>query len=142
MKNLTIVLFTFCTLALNAKAYENSFNNSKNFEILKDLKEQVKKCVSMNITANSDHQTLRSFESLCTEVRLISTQQAEVLIENNWYTATIIESPEADDGDLDNMELRDSHGQLVAVRNNVPAFDFIVLAMTGGDQKLQTRRTP
>jgi hypothetical protein len=136
----TIIVFIFSSLtfAIETPVLAPNIANSPK-EILSDVKAEVKKCAIMTLKSEQDHTNIRSFESTCKSLVLISESQAQVYIENIWYTASIIESEAADSGDLDDMELRDSTGNLIATRKNVPAFDSIVLAMTGGDQKLRTK---
>ena len=111
-------------------------------DILQDTKDLVKVCAVMILSQEKDNLLVRNFESHCETLELISRSEARVLIGNEWFTATITTSEDSDEGDLNNMELRNSAGQLVAARYNVLAFENIVLAMTGGDQNLEVRIVP
>lgn len=142
MKNVLIYSSVVLLFSVFVFAAEKPDANFQQAEFLHDIKSEVKKCVIMSVSPNENHIQVRSFESTCSTLKLLSDKQAQIFIENNWYNATLVESPESDDGDLDNLEIRDKTGQLVAVRNNVPAFDSIVLAMTGGDHKLHTKIIP
>ena len=116
--------------------------NSLHAELLQDIKSLVKKCAIMTISHTTDRNLVKGFESQCSTLILKSDFQAQVFIEDSWYTATIIESQASDDGDLDDLQVTDSSGSIVAIRKNVSAFDNIILAMTGGDQKLQVKIIP
>ena len=142
MCSLLVLLLTQIVTAKTALTEEIPTSNFGNHQVLGEIKDLVKKCVIMNLSTNEDHILLRSFDSYCNSLKLNSTSEAQILIDDVWYTAILSESPNADSGDLNDMEVFDSEGLLVASRSNVASFNQIVLAMTGGDQKLQTRIVP
>jgi hypothetical protein len=96
--------------------------------ILKDIKEEVKKCAAKD----SGSGTAAQFKSTCSSVRLISKSQAQILLGSEWFTAKVSESEDSDGGDLDNLKVYNSRGELVAQRSNVIAYDNVVYAMIGG----------
>lgn len=136
-KSLLVGILALITSNL-AMANEAS-NLINNPELLSDVKAEVKKCVIMTVATKPDQTIIRKFESTCLTIKLLSDMEAQVYLENQWFTASILESVESDGGDIDNMTLKDSTGAVVATRTNVAAFDTIVLAMTGGDQNLRTK---
>lgn len=141
MKTLLIII-TSALVSIFAFASEPDMVSSGRADILQDTKDLVKVCAVMILSQEKDNVLVRNFESHCETLELVSQTEARILIGNEWFTATITTSEDSDEGDLNNMELRNSAGQLVAARYNVPAFENIVLAMTGGDQDLEVRIVP
>ena len=121
-----------------------------NHEILQDVKELVTKCAveilnqpSSLAISNRQSNPVLGFQSVCPSLQIVNRQQAMIYIENQWYVAVIYESEEADGGDLNNMSLYNySTGQLVASRTNVAAYNQVVLAMAGGNIKLEQKYLP
>lgn len=138
------ILLSIASLFISTVAFagEAQMVFSGREDILRDTKDLVKVCVVMVLSQESENQMVRSFESHCETLQLVSRFEAKILIGSEWFTASIVPSEDSDDGDLNDMELRNSAGQLVAVRLNVAAFDHVVLAMTGGDQDLEIRISP
>jgi hypothetical protein len=53
------------------------------------------------------------------------------------YTAALLNSPFADQGDLNTLVIRDLKGNLIAQADHVPAFGDILLALAGGDDSFR-----
>ena len=137
------------TLAQSSNDQLNILDVSGNHELLQDVKTEVKKCtVELLSNASADEEAIYQngkvvgFKSICTSLVIISENKAQILIENQWYTAVITESADADGGDLDNMQLFNTSGQVVATRSNVAAYDHVILALAGGNTKLHQEYLP
>lgn len=135
--NLTLISLALVITSLNSVSAiaQNILDVTGNHEILQDLKAQVQSCAVELVSGGK----VVGFQSVCPTLRLLSQAQAQVMIEGHWYTASLAESDLSDGGDLDNMSLYNDRGAVVAARSNVPAYDQIVLAMVGGNIKLQQR---
>jgi hypothetical protein len=139
---LIIIMLSFSTFNVFAAQEENMWTQAGHFQILQEVKSEVKKCAVMFISSSEDHNVIRSFESKCETLKLHSHKLAQVFVDGNWYSAHLYTSEYADAGDLNNLEIRDQTGHIVATRSHIPAFNNIVLAMTGGDQRLETKFLP
>jgi hypothetical protein len=66
----------------------------------------------------------------------ISGRQARFSLEGNAYVATLEDSEDADQGDLNHLRIADSvTGAIVAEAENVLAFGEVAIALVGGDDR-------
>lgn len=121
MKNILIL----SCLVLSFTAFSKDLSSKK--ELLKDIKEETKKCVVRSTTNGQDI----GFKSVCNTLVIVSSDEAHLLIDGEWIAAKIKESPESDGGDLDDLVITDSKGKVLATKTNVPAYDNVIIAMAG-----------
>jgi hypothetical protein len=121
------LFLTFSLFEISAFA-DGALMSSGTSSLLKDIRSEAKRCVSSEQTGSD----ALSFKSVCPSIRLISNTQAQVLVGQQWYTAEIQVSVDADEGDLNNLRIYNSNGQSVAQRSNVLAYSNIVYALLGG----------
>jgi hypothetical protein len=67
----------------------------------------------------------------CSNFKLLSSNEAQVLIAGEWLTATVTESLESDGGDLDDLLIVNSKGQAVARKSNIASYGSVLTALTG-----------
>ncbi len=100
-------------------------------ELLLDIQTQTKICaVQISDLSKSDNKEI-GFTSTCPSLRIISKSVAQIFIDGDWLQATISESSESDGGDLDDLRISDSKGQVIALKTNIPAYDNVIVAMAG-----------
>jgi hypothetical protein len=103
---------------------------------LKNLQTLVQGCTVRTYTQGTNGlKVYGPLKSHCAEVRSFGAK-AEIILDNEKYTVTLAESPLADGGDLDNIEIQDSNGVVVAQLSNVLAFGDILLGLAGADVEL------
>ncbi|MGZ3773664.1 MAG: hypothetical protein ACXVCY_15160 [Pseudobdellovibrionaceae bacterium] len=100
-------------------------------EILQDIKEETKKCAVQIVNTGAQAENVVGYTSACTSLKIVSMGVAQIFVDGQWFTAQIAESQQSDDGDLDDLYIYSSNGQLVAKRTNIPAFDSVIIAMAG-----------
>jgi hypothetical protein len=92
----------------------------------------VEQCAAQPVTIDFEgHKTYYPLVSRCDELGAYEGS-AQFLLEDEWYSAELIESEDSDGGDLFDVRIerdRDSH---VAIRKNVPAFGDVLVGMAGG----------
>jgi hypothetical protein len=119
------------SLALSLSGFAMANDNGTKKELLSDIKEETKKCAVQIVSVTVESESVLKFESECSSFKILSTTEAQILIEGQWLTARITESDESDGGDLDDLAILNSKGQILATRTNIPAYDNIVVAMAG-----------
>ena len=125
-----ILIIVGCILSVTVFAKDLSAKK----ELLSDNKEETKKC-AVHITTN-DTETNTSvvgYKSNCNTLVIISNSEAHLLIDDEWIIAKIKESAESDGGDLDDLVITDLKGKILATKTNVPAYDYVIVAMAGDD---------
>ena len=139
MKKLIILVTTFAGIFL---AVSSSFaeTSSVKKELLQDLKEEAKKCVSEIVKTTDAKKEIVGYETTCETFKIISMQQAQIFVDGEWLTATSEESALSDDGDLDNLYITNSTNQLVAQKLNVAAYDSVISAIVGSETELTERQ--
>ena len=129
----------FCMMALNVAfvgivglSMPAFAEERPNRELLKDLEALALRCVVQLYRVDAHgSRSETALKSVCPELQQ-SNEGVQATVDGDSYRLTLSESPEADDGDLDDLKVQDSHGQVVATRRNVAAFGNVFLAMTGG----------
>jgi hypothetical protein len=132
MKQKTIKnTFIACTLLASTQIF--SFEASPRKEILRDIKIQTKKCVVQIVERNleAQNENVVGYKSLCGTFQISSPSEAHVFFEGEWLTASITESAESDGGDLDDLTITNSKGQIQVTKTNIAAYDSILVAMAG-----------
>jgi hypothetical protein len=76
-------------------------------------------------------QALSCNNNNCSNFKLLSPSEAQILIAGDWLTATIAESSESDGGDLDDLTIVNSKGQAVARKSNIASYGNVLGALTG-----------
>lgn len=109
-------------------------------ELLADIKLEVKKCAVQVVSTplENNNSNVVGFKSICPTLVIVSNSEARLLIEGQWLLATIRESAESDGNDLDDLFITDSKGKILATKTNIPAFDSIIVAMSG-DSNFENR---
>lgn len=75
--------------------------------------------------------------SICPQSLVVHGSVAQFKIKDATFVASLIESPLADEGDLNILLIRDSKGTLVAQAEHVAAFGDILLALAGGNDQFR-----
>ena len=129
MKKSALISLTLSVLAFSNVGLADQPGIKK--ELLEDIKAETKKCALQVVENRDGNQTVLQYKSDCNSLKIISQSEAQIYIENNWYSAKIVESPESDGGDLDDLFITNSGGQVIAQRTNIAAFDNVIVAMAG-----------
>lgn len=98
----------------------------------------VLQCAVQTFTYNKGQKVYGSLQSVCDEVQ-VKGSEAHFRLRGDWYTATLQESPDADDGDLDDIFVSDRIGESYAERHEIPAFGDVLLGLAGGKVQLPER---
>ena len=69
--------------------------------------------------------------SLCPESLSVTGNLAQFNLNGARYSAVLLDSPLADEGDLNTLVVRDSEGKIAAKAEHIPAFGDILLALAG-----------
>ena len=131
--NNQIIKKSIVTLAIIAPAYLLAFEGSPKKELLQDLKQETKKCTVqiVSVANETQNENVVGYKSLCNTLKILSDAEAKILIDGQWFSATITESAESDGGDLDDLTIADSKGLIVATKSNIAAYDNVLVAMAG-----------
>lgn len=102
--------------------------------ILSEITDLAHQCVVQPYTYNrmGKRQTLR-LQSHCTEIQSSDPMHADLYLKGQHYRAVLAESADSDGGDLDHLSILNDQGQVMATRQNVAAFNEILIALAGGD---------
>jgi hypothetical protein len=125
MKNMKTILALSSLFVLGVHATDNRK------ELLSDIKLETKKCARQLTSRSNEGETVTGYKSVCTTLKILSTSEAQILIDGVWLTALISESSDSDGGDLDDLTIQTSHGKILATRKNIPAYDSVIVAMAG-----------
>ena len=131
MKKIIFHTLTLSLILLSSNLAFALANSDAKKELLFDIKTETKKCVVQHIAVTSESQNTISFESVCDSLKIVSSTEAQIEIEGQWFTARITESAESDGGDLDDLTIFNSNGKVVATKTNIPSYDNIIVAMAG-----------
>ena len=101
-------------------------------ELLLDIKEETRKCVIQLISTNNKDKDVIGYESTCPSLVILTNQKAQILIDNELFSIEVKESDKSDGGDLDDMFIYNSKSHLVAIKENVAAYDSVIMAMAPG----------
>lgn len=102
----------------------------------KEVRKLVNRCAIQPVVVRENgRQVIEALESTCSEIQVFD-EGAELVLNGKKYFAYIRDSKFADYGDLNDVEVQDMHGSLVARRNNIPAFGDVLLALAGGDAEV------
>ena len=125
-----ILMIVSCILSVTVFAKDLSSKK----ELLSDIKEETKKC-SVKITTDDveANTNVIGYKSTCNTLVIVSNSEARLLIDGEWIIAKIKESAESDGGDLDDLIITDLKGKVLATKTNVPAYDYVIVAMAGND---------
>ncbi len=100
-------------------------------ELLLDIKEETKKCAIQSIASQGNDKKVTGYKSVCSSLRILAQDKAQIFIDGEWFSVTIKESKESDGGDLDDLFVYNAKGAIVAQRINIAAYDNIIVAMAG-----------
>lgn len=100
-------------------------------ELLMDIKVETTKCSRELVSISNDGSRVIGYKSICNTLKILSQSQAQIFIDGAWLTAVIVESPYADEGDLDDLTIYSSTGRVLATLKSIPAFDNVIAAMLG-----------
>ncbi|MBC7540520.1 MAG: hypothetical protein H7281_16975 [Bacteriovorax sp.] len=126
-----IIFAATMSLLFVTTSYVFANDNGTKKELLADIKEETKKCAVQIISVSSESENVLNFESECSSLKILSSNEAQILIDGQWLTARITESGESDGGDLDDLAILNSEGKVLATKTNIPAYDSVVVAMAG-----------
>lgn len=103
-----------------------------------ELKTFVQGCAIQPTTRKANGRVeLLPIVSICPHALTIHGSTARFRLKKVPYSAVLLESPYADDGDLNTLVIRDAQGNIVAQADHLPAFGDILLALAGGDDSFR-----
>ena len=138
-RNYSVALLSTLAFALNLV----SFNLSKSAlatEIFStsDLSAFTKECAVQPYSLNSVGNMVYSrIESRCPEKLKIDEATAAFTLNGEKFVATIEDSIFADDGDLNDLTIKNEEGRVVYSQKTILAFGDVVRAMRGGSDSLE-----
>ena len=96
------------------------------------VKDLVADCAVQPVTklANGRTKYLRVV-SLCPDSLSVTGNLAQFSLHGIRYSAVLLDSPLADEGDLNTLIVRDPEGKIAAKAEHIPAFGDILLALAG-----------
>ena len=102
-------------------------------ELLEDIKDQTKECVFQIIAKNTflKNEVIVGYKSYCNTLLILSNKEAQIYVDNEWFTATISESEDSDGGDLNDLTVVNANGQVVIQKTNIASFNSVLAAMAG-----------
>lgn len=101
-----------------------------------EIHEVALRCVVRPVVYSSNgKKTLLAPQSICPEVQQDSSASVTILMNGYAYRAVIQPSIYADNGDLANLYLYDHRGQIIAQRNNIPAFGNVLYTLIGSRER-------
>jgi len=92
----------------------------------------ISECAVRTYTVKNGKKVYGNLRPTCDDLQLDSEKKAYIHVGDQWFTATIEDAADSDDGDLNNVYVYDANGSTVAQRREVLAFGDILLALTGG----------
>ncbi|HEX7674378.1 MAG TPA: hypothetical protein VF412_09410 [Bdellovibrio sp.] len=131
MKNKILAISLFLVPALYSGLAHAELADAKK-ELLLDIKEEATKCITQIVSANNAVEEVAGYQSSCSTIKILSSTTAQVFIDNEWFSLEVKESELSDGGDLDDLFVYNSKQQLVATRENVAAYDSVIMAMAPG----------
>jgi hypothetical protein len=129
MKLRSIVFVVVSFLGLSAFANVPDTTGKK---IVADIQSLALKCVVQTYTVQSGKKVYASLKNTCSQIEVLDQQSAHVTVDNQTFKVVLVESADADEGDLDHVLVYDLSGKLVGQKLNVLAFDDILLGLAGG----------
>lgn len=131
--NIKLIKNSLLTLSLLAttQLFANDLTPKK--ELLQDVKSQTKTCIVQIVSSanETENEKVLAFRSVCKTLKISSPTEAQIFIDGEWLTATIAESAESDGGDLDDLTIANSKGDVLATKTNIAAYDSVIVAMAG-----------
>lgn len=130
MKKL-IVLFSLL-VSLSASA-----SPSAQSELWSDIHDFLMKCAVQPYAVQPSGQKIYAeIRSVCSELR-VRGNTAFFVLDGRSFFATAVDSRYSDDGDLNDVRVRDARGNIIAERTHVLAFGDVLLALNGGDNNFR-----
>lgn len=101
-----------------------------------EIHEVALRCVVRPVVYSANgKKTLMAPQSICPEVQQDSLGSVTILMNGYAYRVVIQPSIYADNGDLANLYLYDHRGQMIAQRNNIPAFGNVLYTLIGSRER-------
>jgi hypothetical protein len=131
--NKNLIKTSIVTFAILSSTQLWSFEASPRKELLRDIKVLTKKCTVQIVAVANETQAenFLGYRSLCGTLNILSAVEAEIFVEGEWLTATVTESGESDGGDLNDLTVTRSNGQIVATKTNIASYNSVIVAMAG-----------
>ena len=134
MKFITLLAMAFSLYGFAAQAHPETTGK----EIIEDMEALALKCVVHPYTLNREGEKVYSeLRNTCPQIEVIDASTAQVLVKGEVFQVVLKESEDSDGGDLDHVLVYNLSGQMVAQKNNVLAFDNILIGLAGGKHDFQ-----
>jgi len=132
-------LFVVLALFLASSSVQASSRQDSEARFWADVKVLMQECAVQPYSVDhTGKKVYGALENVCNEIEVFETS-AKFVLNGRLYYAFLTESRFADEGDLNDLVVRDSRGEIVATRTNIPAFGDILLALAGSDEGLRHR---
>jgi hypothetical protein len=129
-----VLLFSSSAFAQNSDSSPAGFWNG--------LEALVARCaVHPYTTMDSGEKTYGPMESVCADLK-INGSSAVFVIDGEVFVATLQDSADSDGGDLNDVTVADSHGDVIITQQNVLAYRDIVVALVGRSVKFSEVYVP
>lgn len=129
---LMTVLFINAALGFQAWATGVSID-SRSEDTLEQLDHLARACVVRPYVVNASGRTeYLPLRSICREIEVVNPSKARVVLSGRVVTVVIAESDHADGGDLNDVTVVNDRGRVLARMTAIPAFNDVLLALTGG----------
>jgi hypothetical protein len=129
-----VLIAVFLTVASGAQAQELAPMQANRF--WNDVRALVVQCAVRPYTVENGEKVFDDLRSKCAELQVQDSNAIFSLsrdFNGERFVAVLEESPYSDGGDLDNLIIKDATGEVIARRENVPAFGDILVALAGGE---------
>jgi hypothetical protein len=136
MKSPVIQFFAFVAVILSSSQVTNAWaSDPSSASFLESVQQLVRSCVVRPYSVTDGKKTYGFLKSRCSNVQTHGAW-AEFSLGNTKYVASLEESLDSDGGDLDNIDIKDLNGAVVAHLSNVLAFGDILLGLAGANVEL------
>jgi|GEM_PF-6127380 len=127
-KLFTVLFFSMFTSVVQTSV-AHSDETSFDWQSVKNL---VADCAVQPVTQLPNGRTkFLRIVSLCPDSLAVTGNLAQFSLDGVRYSAVLLDSPLADEGDLNTLIVRDPEGKIAAKAEHIPAFGDILLALAG-----------
>lgn len=131
-KQYSSLIFIVVSILGAAMAHADVPSVQESPDFWKKLNNLVSQCAVKPYTVVQGVKAYGPLRSLCQELHA-EGNQAEFVLDGETFSAQMQESADSDGGDLDDISVQNSQGAAVAQRQNVLAYDDVLLGLAGGD---------
>lgn len=131
MKTALMIFGFLTTLMIFGQSASADATPAHNKELLREIRNITRRCVTESRTENAPS----TFSSHCPVLTADNAELAHIFAQGEWLTLRLVESMDADGGDLSSLVVEDSKGHVIAQKENVLSFGHILYAMAGAVDK-------